>query len=39
LNLAEPKDEGMVNLTMGGRREGWRTLDESWLDIENIQDG
>ncbi len=32
-SLAESEEEGMVNVTMAGREEGWQTPDESWLDL------
>jgi hypothetical protein len=35
--LAEPEKEGAVNMTSG--EDGWRTLDESWFNIEAAKDG
>jgi hypothetical protein len=39
VNLAEPGEEGTVNVATGAEKKGWSTPDESWLEKEAIQDG
>jgi hypothetical protein len=39
VNLAEPEEQGTVNVAMRSREEGWGTLAESWLDMKAIKDG